>query len=132
MELVRSFLRFALVGATATAVHAAVFALLVETTPIDPVAATVVAFVVAFACGFVLNRRWTFDSPAHPTAHPPRYLAAQLPRYLAAQLAGLGLSAAIMAYAVHARDWSPYVGLALSIVMVPPVTYALARWWVFR
>ena len=120
MELVRSFLRFALVGATATAVHAAVFALLVETTPIDPVAATV----VAFACGFVLNRRWTFDSRADPMA--------QLPRYLAAQLAGLGLSAAIMAYAVHARDWSPYVGLALSIVMVPPVTYALARWWVFR
>ena len=124
MELVRSFLRFALVGATATAVHAAVFALLVETTPIDPVAATVVAFVVAFACGFVLNRRWTFDSRADPMA--------QLPRYLAAQLAGLGLSAAIMAYAVHARDWSPYVGLALSIVMVPPVTYPLARWWVFR
>lgn len=124
MELVRSFLRFALVGATATAVHAAVFALLVETTPIDPVAATVVAFVVAFACGFVLNRRWTFDSRTDPLA--------QLPRYLAAQLVGLGLSATIMAYAVHARDWSPYVGLALSIVMVPPVTYALARWWVFR
>lgn len=124
MTLVRSFGRFAVVGVAATAVHAAVFALVVETTRVDPVAATAVAFAVAFVCGFVLNRRWTFGSRADPLA--------QLPRYLAAQLVGLALSAAIMAFAVHGRHWSPYVGLALSIALVPPVTYALARWWVFR
>lgn len=124
MTLVRSFARFAVVGAVATAVNAAVFALVVETTRVDPVAATAVAFVVAFACGYVLNRRWTFGSHADP--------AAQLPRYFAAQLVGLALSAAIMAFAVHEKQWSPYVGLALSVALVPPLTYALARWWVFR
>ena len=88
--------------------------LLIETTRIDPVAATAVAFAAAFAAGFVLNRRWTFGSRAAP--------AAQLPRYLAAQLAGLALSAAIMHVAVHLQRWSPYAGLALPIALVPPVT----------
>jgi len=124
MALVRSIVRFAVVGAIATAIHAAVFSLLIESTRIDPVAATVVAFAVAFAAGFVLNRRWTFGSRADPVA--------QLPRYLVAQLAGLALSAAIMYVAVHVQRWSPYAGLALSIVLVPPVTFALSRWWVFR
>jgi putative flippase GtrA len=124
VALAQSFLRFAVVGALATTIHAAVFALLIEATPIDPVAATVVAFVVAFAAGFVLNRRWTFASRADPVA--------QLPRYLVVQLVGLALNAAIMAFAVHVQGWSPYAGLALAIVLVPPVTFALARGWVFR
>ena len=68
MALARSFVRFAVVGAIATAIHAAVFAALIETTRIDPVAATVVAFAAAFGAGFVLNRRWTFGSRAAPPA----------------------------------------------------------------
>ncbi|MEO8485113.1 MAG: GtrA family protein [Betaproteobacteria bacterium] len=123
MALVRTFVRFAVVGAIATAVHAAVFALLIEATTVDPVAATAVAFAVAFVAGYALNRRWTFASRADPIA--------QLPRYLAVQLAGLSLNAAIMAFAVHAERWSPYIGLALAIVIVPPLTFALARAWVF-
>lgn len=124
MAPARAFLRFAAVGAIATAIHAGVFALAIETTPLDPVAATVLAFAVAFAAGFALNRRWTFASRAAPLA--------QLPRYLVVQLAGLALNAAIMAFAVHAQRWSPYAGLALAITLVPPVTFALSRGWVFR
>ena len=124
MPLAREFVRFAVVGAVATTIHAAVFALLVETTPLDPVVATAIAFVVAFAAGFALNRTWTFGSRADPVA--------QLPRYLVVQLVGLALNAAIMAFAVHVQRWSPYAGLALAIVLVPPVTFALARGWAFR
>ena len=124
MALAREFVRFAVVGAIATTIHAAVFTLLVETTPLDPVVATVIAFVVAFAAGFALNRSWTFGSRADPIA--------QLPRYLVVQLVGLALNAGIMAFAVHAQRWSPYVGLGLAIVLVPPVTFALARSWAFR
>lgn len=124
MALAASFLRFAVVGVAATATHAAVFALAIETTRLDPVVATAIAFLVALAVGFTLNRRWTFRSSAHPLL--------ELPRYLVAQLVGLGVNAGVMAWAVHVQRWSPYVGLALAIVLVPPVTFALARWWVFR
>ena len=124
MALAQEFVRFAVVGAVATTIHAAVFTLLVETTPLDPVVATVIAFFVAFVAGFALNRAWTFRSRADPIA--------QLPRYLAVQLVGLALNAAIMALAVHVQHWSPYIGLGLAIVLVPPVTFALARGWAFR
>jgi putative flippase GtrA len=124
VALAREFVRFAVVGAVATTIHAAIFALLVEATPLDPVVATVIAFVVAFAAGFALNRTWTFGSSADPVA--------QLPRYLVVQLVGLALNAAIMAFAVHVQHWSPYVGLGLAIALVPPVTFALARGWAFR
>jgi putative flippase GtrA len=122
-DLARTFGRFALVGLVATAVHAAVFALVIETTPVDPVAATVPAFVIALLTGFSLNRRWTFarsNAPVH-----------RVVRYLIAALAGLALSAALMHFAVHLQGWSPYAGLALGILAVPPVTFALNRWWVF-
>jgi len=122
-DVARSFLRFAAVGVVATALHIAVFALLVETSPVDPVAATAIAFGVAFVAGYLMNRRWTFRSTGAWTA--------ELPRYLATQLAGLALNAAIMAIAVHALALSPYAGLAASLLLVPPLSYLLARRWAF-
>ena len=122
--LARSFFRFAVVGAIATAIHAAVFAILIEATPIDPVAATVVAFAVAFVANFALNRRWTFASRGEPVA--------EFLRYLGVQAAGLTLNVALMALAVHVQRWSPYAGLALVVVLVPPVPFSLARAGAFK
>jgi len=33
---------------------------------------------------------------------------------------------------VHGAHWSPYLGLALTLVLVPPLTFALSQYWVFR
>jgi putative flippase GtrA len=95
----------------------------IETTRVDPVAATAIAFACAFIAGYLLNRRWTFRSSGAWTA--------ELPRYLATQLVGLALNAAIMAIAVHGLALSPYAGLVLALLLVPPVSYALARGWAF-
>jgi putative flippase GtrA len=81
--LLHRFGRFAVVGALATATHAAVFAAAIEAAHIEPVLATALAFVVAMLTGFALNRRWTFavrDAPAQ-----------RLWRYAFAALAGLAI-----------------------------------------
>ena len=73
---------------------------------------------------FSLNRRWTFafhDAPAQ-----------RLWRYAFAALAGLALNAGIMACVVHLLHASPYLGLAAAIVIVPPVSFTLNHFWVFR
>lgn len=122
--LLHRFGRFAVVGAVATATHAAVFAVAIETAHVEPVLATVLAFVVAMLTGFALNRRWTFsvrDAPAR-----------RLWRYAFAALAGLALNAAIMYCVVHLLHASPYLGLAAAIVIVPPVSFTLNHFWVFR
>jgi hypothetical protein len=68
--LLHRFGRFAVVGALATATHAAVFAAAIEAAHVEPVLATALAFVVAMLTGFALNRRWT--SPCRDAAHSGR------------------------------------------------------------
>jgi len=122
--LLHRFGRFAVVGALATATHAAVFTAVIELAHVEPVLATVLAFVVAMLTGFALNRRWTFAV---------RDAAAQrLWRYALAALAGLALNALIMYCVVHMLHASPYLGLAAAIIVVPPVSFALNHFWVFR
>jgi putative flippase GtrA len=120
----RRFARFATVGALASAVHTAVFALAIELGHVEAVLANAIAFSVAVLVGYALNRRWTFA--AHGAAH------ARLWRYVIAQLIGLAWNSVIMFAAVHGAKWSPYLGLLLSLLLVPPLTFALNQLWVFR
>jgi len=123
-SVLHRFARFAVVGAIATAIHAAVFTIAIEFAQMEAVAANALAFVVALLTGYALNRRWTFV--AHGAEH------ARLWRYAIAALVVLGLNSTIMFAVVHVAHWSPYVGLALSIVLAPPVSFALNQYWVFR
>lgn len=122
--LLHRFGRFAVVGAIATATHAIVFSAAIEIASIEPVLATVLAFVIAMLVGYLLNRHWTFavrDAPAR-----------RLTRYAFAALAGLALNVAIMYSVVHLLHASPYLGLVAAIIIVPPVTFSLNQLWVFR
>ena len=120
----RRFVRFAVVGVLATAVHTAVFTVAIELAHVEAVLANGIAFSVAVLVGYALNRRWTFAT--HGATH------ARLWRYVIAQLIGLGWNSVIMYAAVHGANWSPYLGLLLSLVLVPPLTFALSQFWVFR
>jgi putative flippase GtrA len=123
-SVLHRFARFAVVGAIATAIHAAVFTIAIEFVQMEAVAANALAFVVALLTGYALNRRWTFV--AHGAEH------ARLWRYAIAALVVLALNSTIMFAVVHVAHWSPYVGLAVSIVLAPPVSFALNQYWVFR
>lgn len=116
--------RFALVGALATATHALAFTAAIEAAHIEPVLATALAFVIAMLVGYALNRRWTFA--VHDAA------AQRLGRYALAALAGLALNTGIMYCVVHLLHASPYLGLAAAILVVPPVTFSLNQFWVFK
>ena len=122
--VLRRFARFAVVGVIATATHATVFAVAIEALRIEAVAANALAFCVAVLVGYALNRRWTF------AAHGGQ--GARLWRYVVGALAGLAVNSAIMYAVVHVAKASPYLGLVLGIVTVPPLTFALNQLWVFR
>jgi putative flippase GtrA len=120
---IRQFARFAVVGATNTAITLVSYGLLVSA-GIPPVAASAVAFALGAANGYRLNRGWTF--------HSSRRGAAPGARYVAVQLAGLGVNAAGVAVAV---GWVAVPRLAGEIAILPVVTtmtFLLSRNWVFR
>lgn len=118
------FYRFVVVGVIATAVHTAVFTLGLEAAHIEPVTANAIAFTVAVLLGFALNRRWTFA--LHGGAE------ARLWRYVVVALIGLAVNSALMFTVTHVMRWSPYVGLVLALIIVPPLTFVLNQHWVFR
>ena len=117
-----TLLRFGIAGVLVTLIHVASFALAIEVGHIAPVAANAGAFVIAFIVGFNLHGRWTFRTRAH---------ARRIVHYLLVALVGLSLNSALMYAAVDIAHWSPYVGVALCIVVTPLVTYTLSRYWVF-
>ena len=118
--VLRRFARFAVVGVIATVTHTAVFAAAIEAVRIEPVAAARIVLLV----GYALNRRWTFAAHGGPDA--------RLWRYVVGALAGLAVNSAIMFAVVHVAHGSPYLGLALALLVVPPLTFALNQLWVFR
>ena len=61
----QQFLRFAMVGAVATAVHYAILIALHEFAHVDLLPATSIGFVVGAVVSYTLNRRYTFESQQH-------------------------------------------------------------------
>ena len=117
--------RFGLVGAAATALHAALFALLIEGLGWNaPVGATAVAFLAATTFSYLGNRGWTFRAKG---AHG-RYLR----RFLLVA-GGLFLSSlGIMHGATALLGLHPWIGLAAVLAVIPPVGFVASCAWTFR
>jgi putative flippase GtrA len=120
-ELLR-LVRFALVGASNTALTLAAFAVLTGLGAASPVASAL-GFAVGAANGYVLNRRWTFRCADHG--------AAVVGRYVAVQAVGAGLSAVGVAFATSDLDLRRLAAEAIVIPVVTLVTYSLSRRLVF-
>jgi len=122
-QVVRDFLRFAAVGAVATAAHYAVMIALVQFGGADPVVATVCGFAVGAVVSYTLNRRYTF-------AVRPAYMRGFL-KFAVVSGVGAVLNAAIVA--VFIRLGLHYMAaqvIATGVVLI--WNFAGARILVFR
>lgn len=114
-------LRFAAVGGMSTCVHVAVaFSLISEWGYVESIA-NGCAYGVAVLFSYTANASWTFAG-----GHSP----GSLWRFGSVSLFGLGLS---MGVSHAAMIWGvPALGgIALVVVIVPPLTYALHARWTF-
>jgi putative flippase GtrA len=101
-----------------------VFVLLVEFLHFRPLFASVPAFLSAVGVSYGMNYRWTF------AADGPHQV--MLPRFILVAGFGLGLNMLITWLVVDVgHHWYGYA-LAAIIVIVPLLTFALSKWWVFR
>lgn len=114
--------RFAVVGASNTAITLASYAALVMLGA-PAVAASAVGFALGAANGYHWNRRWTFRSD--------RRGAVTCARYVTVQLAGLGLNALGVAVAVGPAAVPRLAGEVVILPFVTVTTFVLSRSWVF-
>lgn len=115
--------KFGFVGLTATAIHAAMLFFLVEKLSMEPVLASIPAFLTALVISFLINHHWTFVIKGAYR----RYFS----RYAAVSVAGLILNIAIMYATVSLLHQSYIVGLGLVIIFVPMISFLLQRYWTF-
>jgi putative flippase GtrA len=117
------YIRFACVGAAATGVHVALFAILIELLQISALVSNLAAFGAALLLSFVGHCRWTFR------LRNGRWPA--LGKFAVTAVLGLGLNSAI-AYGIGDRLGWHYAYAVVAMVTVTPVAlFLLNRCWTF-
>jgi putative flippase GtrA len=125
-ETLGQLVRFAVVGFSLAALYSAIYWYL-ATYVMPPVAAVLIAFLVAVSIGFVLHSRWSFRG------HGAREDRRMKIKFLLVQASGLVLNEAftwvLTGPLFHGPTWWPLIP---AIFVTPLATFLLNRQLVFR
>ena len=115
--------RFGVIGCLATIIHytVAVGVALLS----GPYTANATGYVSAVLVSYLGHQRFTFQVPTQARSHSRHF-----PRFIAASLFALLCSQLVLA-ATGSFDIDEQVRLALAVLIVPPVSYLLNRFWVY-
>ncbi|HYB24057.1 MAG TPA: GtrA family protein [Solirubrobacteraceae bacterium] len=117
--------RFGVVGAIGFLVNLGVYALFVHPVGIDYRAASVVAWLVAVANNFVLNRRWTFDARGGLARF-------QALRFLIVSLAAEAFSLLLLTLLVQGAGIEKVAAQAMAVATAMPLNFLGNKLWSFR
>jgi len=117
--------RFGLVGGVGFVVNVAVYALFVHSVGLDYRAASVVAWLVAVANNFVLNRHWTFDAGEGRARF-------QAMRFLLVSLVAEVFSLLLLTLFVQGAGLAKIPAQALAVAASMPLNFLGNKLWSFR
>lgn len=124
--MLKQVFRFGVVGIAATVVHFLVAVIAVQFGGLAPRWANVLGFVVAFCVSFLGQWRWTFAQRAGVP------VARAFALYLMVSIGGFLMNALAYEWLLSHTAWRYDIALALVLVGVASVSFAISRWWVFR
>ena len=116
--------RFGVVGGVGFVINLAVYTLCVHVIGIDYHVAAVVAWFVAVANNFVLNRHWTFDARDGRAHH-------QAMRFLLVSLAAEAVSLLLLTLFVEAAHLPKVPAQALAVAASMPFNFLGNKLWTF-
>ena len=117
--------RFGLVGGVGFFVNVAVYTICVRALGMDYHLAAVLAWVIAVANNFVLNRHWTFDARAG-RAHR------QAVRFFMVSLIALPFSLLVLTLFVEVAGVAKIPAQVLAVGMTMPLNFLGNKLWSFR
>lgn len=123
-QLVAQLSRFGFVGIVATVIHVVLGLSLHSGLGIVPFWANLLAFCCALGVSFLGQTRLTFP---HATADATAFL-----RFATVALTGLALNQTIVWLVTSALDRPYWLALAIIVLTVPWVTFALLKFWALR
>jgi putative flippase GtrA len=81
-----------------------------------------IAFVIATTISYLINTLWSFSAPLR---------GRNLVRFLIVSSVGFTFAVSVSAIAEHFRmDY--WIGIGTVVLIVPPVTFALHKFWTYR
>jgi putative flippase GtrA len=117
--------RFGFVGGIGFIINLAVYTLCVHGFGVDYHVAAVIAWVVAVANNFVMNRHWTFDARGERARF-------QAVRFVAVSLVALGFSLLLLMAFVEAAGMPKVAAQALAVAASMPLNFLGNKLWSFR
>lgn len=116
--------QFALVGGAAATTHLAVVALLVQAGALQPLAANVLAFLLAFVVSYNGHALLTFsETKARGWA--------VLGKYFAVACLSFVLNELLYWWLLNSLHWNYLLSLFLVLVVVAVATFVLSKFWAF-
>jgi putative flippase GtrA len=116
--------QFGLVGGVGFVVNLAVYAVFVHYIGVDYHVAAVVAWLVAVANNFVLNRHWTFDAREGRVHF-------QAARFVVVSLVAFGFSLLLLTLLVEAGGVAKVPAQAIAVVCSMPLNFLGNKLWSF-
>ena len=121
-KIARQLTGFSLIGVINTFIHLGLVTALVELLTIHPMPANGMAFLCANLFSFWANSRWSFRTAITRR----RYL-----RFLTVSLTGLTVSIISIAIS-EALQWHYLIGVLLSFIFLPLVTFLAPGYWTWK
>jgi putative flippase GtrA len=115
--------RFCVVGGSGFVVNLAVFGALTSIQGVHHIPAAIIAFCVALASNFTLNKYWTFCPPEGSGV-------VQAFRYTVVSLVALGLNLGVLEALVR-LNVGPLTAQGIAILTATPVSFLFNRRWSF-
>ena len=125
MGSLRQFLIYACVGVINTAVHFAVFILLLRVFGVPVLAASTVGYAAGVANSYFMNRLWTF-------AVTTRVNGVEFGKFVTVNLVAWVLNLAVLQYLTTVAGLGPEVSQVLAIGVSLVANFAGNKWWAFR
>lgn len=122
--VIRQILRFGVVGSLAALVNFAIVLALVEDYAWHPLWANVVAFLTAYQVSFFGHRYWTFKEQSIPRLAFGRFFLVAVISFL--------LNEGLFAVFLHGAKLYYPIALLLTLILIPPLTFLLSKWWAFN
>jgi putative flippase GtrA len=124
MASLRQFLIFGCVGLLNTAVHFAVFEVLLRLVGLPLLLASAIGYSAGVANSYVLNRMWTF-------AVKTRASTVEFGKFVAVNVAALLLNLVVLEQ-LTSMGLTPEVSQVLAIGASLTANFAGNKWWAFR
>ena len=121
----KQLMRFGVVGVTAMAVHLLAVYAFVTGLDLNPLAANIMAFLIAFQVSYFGHARYTFNV-ADPKSHQHKI------KFFAVAVFSLLLNEASYSILLNVFHMQYFIALTLVLFGVAVCTFVLSRLWAFR